>query len=251
VIFAASRHLFVVLKGHRTIIATPDGHIFINPTGNPGMATGGTGDVLTGMIAAWLAQLLDAEAACRLAVFLHGAAGDLAEKEEGQVSMTAADLVARIGDALNRLTNPERTRSGRASRMPAYVTRSEDETQRIAASLAAVLQVGGVVLLSGTLGAGKTLFVRGLAAGLGLDPAEVSSPTFTLVHEYRGGRLPLYHADLYRLDSAAAEELGLEELGAADGILAIEWPERLDREIPGATRVTIEVVDAGTRRIKW
>ncbi len=79
--FATTHRVYVVLKGHRTLIATPDGHVFINPTGNPGMATGGTGDVLTGMIAAWLAQLLDAEAACRLAVFLHGAAGDLAEAE--------------------------------------------------------------------------------------------------------------------------------------------------------------------------
>src|SRR5205814_6813779 len=102
--FAATRHVHVVLKGHRTIIATPDGHIFINPTGNPGMATAGTGDVLTGMIAAWLAQLLDAEAACRLAVFLHGAAGDLAESSEGQVSMTASDVVSHLGDALNQLT---------------------------------------------------------------------------------------------------------------------------------------------------
>ena len=66
----------------------------------PGMATGGTGDVLTGMIAAWLAQLLDAEAACRLAVFLHGAAGDLAEAKEGQVAMTATDVIAHLGDAL-------------------------------------------------------------------------------------------------------------------------------------------------------
>jgi NAD(P)H-hydrate epimerase len=92
------------LKGHRTIIATPEGHLFINPTGNAGMATGGTGDVLTGMIAAWLAQLLDAEAACRLAVFLHGAAGDIAEGNEGQVAMTASDLVGHLGDALNQLT---------------------------------------------------------------------------------------------------------------------------------------------------
>jgi NAD(P)H-hydrate epimerase len=82
--FATTHHLYVVLKGHRTIIATPEGRIFINPTGNAGLATGGTGDVLTGMIAAWLAQLLDAEAACRLAVFLHGAAGDLAEASEGR-----------------------------------------------------------------------------------------------------------------------------------------------------------------------
>ena len=67
------------------------------------MATGGTGDVLTGMIAAWLAQLLDAEAACRLAVFLHGAAGDIAEGNEGQVAMTATDLIGYLGDALNQL----------------------------------------------------------------------------------------------------------------------------------------------------
>jgi NAD(P)H-hydrate epimerase len=95
--------VYVVLKGHRTIVATPEGHLFINPTGNAGMATGGTGDVLTGMIAAWLAQLLDAEAACRLAVFLHGAAGDIAEANEGQVAMTATDLVGYLGDALNQL----------------------------------------------------------------------------------------------------------------------------------------------------
>jgi NAD(P)H-hydrate epimerase len=68
------------------------------------MATGGTGDVLTGMIAAWLGQLLDAEAACRLAVFLHGAAGDLAEADEGQIAMTATDLLAHLGDAFKHLT---------------------------------------------------------------------------------------------------------------------------------------------------
>jgi NAD(P)H-hydrate epimerase len=107
--FAATHRVYVVLKGHRTIIATPEGHVYINPTGNPGMATGGTGDVLTGMVAAWLAQLLDAEAACRLAVFLHGAAGDLAEAEEGQVAMTATDVIANLGSALNRLCNPEQT----------------------------------------------------------------------------------------------------------------------------------------------
>jgi NAD(P)H-hydrate epimerase len=102
--FASTHHVYVVLKGHRTVIATPEGHVFINPTGNAGMATGGTGDVLTGMIAAWLAQLLDAEAACRLAVFLHGAAGDLAEVEEGQVAMTATDLLAQLGEALKQLS---------------------------------------------------------------------------------------------------------------------------------------------------
>ena len=107
--FATTHRVYVVLKGHRTIIATPEGRVFINPTGNPGMATGGTGDVLTGMIAAWLAQLLDAEAACRLAVFLHGAAGDLAEAAEGQVGMTATDLLAQLGEALNGLTRPAKS----------------------------------------------------------------------------------------------------------------------------------------------
>ena len=103
--FATTHHVYVVLKGHRTVIATPTGRVFINPTGNPGMATAGTGDVLTGMVAAWLAQLLDAEAACRLAVFLHGAAGDRAETEHGQIAMTSTDVLDRLGDAVNALLN--------------------------------------------------------------------------------------------------------------------------------------------------
>ncbi len=102
--FATAHHVYVVLKGHRTLIATPDEKVFINPTGNPGMATGGTGDVLTGMVAAWLAQLLDAEAACKLAVYLHGMAGDLADADEGEVALTSADLAAHLGDAVMELT---------------------------------------------------------------------------------------------------------------------------------------------------
>jgi NAD(P)H-hydrate epimerase len=102
--FASAHHVYVVLKGHRTLIATPDEKVFINPTGNPGMATGGTGDVLTGMIAAWLAQLLDAEAACKLAVYLHGMAGDLADADEGEVALTSEDLAAHLGDAVMELT---------------------------------------------------------------------------------------------------------------------------------------------------
>jgi NAD(P)H-hydrate epimerase len=102
--FAVAHRVYVVLKGHRTLIATPDEKVFINPTGNPGMATGGTGDVLTGMIAAWLAQLLDAEAACKLAVYLHGLAGDLAEADEGEASMTSTDVAGHLGDAIMELT---------------------------------------------------------------------------------------------------------------------------------------------------
>ena len=102
--FAKRHQLYVVLKGYRTLVVTPDAKVFVNPTGCPGMATGGTGDVLAGMLAAWLAQLLDAEAACRLAVYLHGSAGELADADHGEVSMTAGDLVDRIGDAILELT---------------------------------------------------------------------------------------------------------------------------------------------------
>jgi ADP-dependent NAD(P)H-hydrate dehydratase / NAD(P)H-hydrate epimerase len=106
---AASNGLIVVLKGQGTVIATPDGRASINLTGNPGMATGGTGDVLTGMIAGWLAQHMDAGDACRLGVFVHGAAGDLAALDEGEVSMTAGDLARRIGRATTALTTPRAT----------------------------------------------------------------------------------------------------------------------------------------------
>ena len=129
-------------------------------------------------------------------------------------------------------------------------TESEDETTEVARTLAATLTPGTVLLLSGQLGAGKTAFVRGLAAGLGIDPEDVSSPTFTLVHEYRGGRLPLYHADLYRLEKTAAEDLGLEEKRVLDGVLAIEWPDRLTHDLPGALTISIEIVDETTRRIR-
>jgi len=112
--FATSHHVYVVLKGYRTLIATPDGRVFVNPTGNAGMATGGTGDVLTGMLAAWLAQLLDAEAACRLAVYLHGSAGDMAAAEMGDVSMVASDLLAHIGPALQQLLTPRKVAGGDA-----------------------------------------------------------------------------------------------------------------------------------------
>jgi tRNA threonylcarbamoyladenosine biosynthesis protein TsaE len=116
---------------------------------------------------------------------------------------------------------------------------SEDDTRAIAAALAPSLAPGAVVLLSGDLGAGKTAFVRGLAEGLGVDPGEVTSPTFTLVHEYRGGRLPLIHVDLYRLDRADLDEIGLDQDLALGGVVAVEWAERLSRSIPGATAIRI------------
>jgi tRNA threonylcarbamoyladenosine biosynthesis protein TsaE len=123
---------------------------------------------------------------------------------------------------------------------------SESETRAIAVRLAADLAAGSVLLLSGDLGAGKTAFVRGLAEGLGISSDDVTSPTFTLVHEYRGGRLPLIHVDLYRLDRADLDEIGLDEDLAAHGVVAIEWAERLTRRIPGA--VSVAIADQGGDR---
>jgi tRNA threonylcarbamoyladenosine biosynthesis protein TsaE len=129
------------------------------------------------------------------------------------------------------------------------LTRSEAETSAAGRGLAAGLGPGSVVLLIGDLGAGKTAFVRGLAEGLGVDPAEVSSPTFTLMQEYRGGRVPLIHVDLYRLaDEREIDDLGLEEIGA-DAVMAIEWAERLPRTPSGAIRVRIDHANDSERHI--
>jgi tRNA threonylcarbamoyladenosine biosynthesis protein TsaE len=129
-----------------------------------------------------------------------------------------------------------------------FTTNSEDETAAVGRALAPRLSAGSAVLLFGDLGAGKTALVRGLAEGLGVAPDEVSSPTFTLVQEYRGGRLPLFHVDLYRLnDPREIDDLGLEEI-ASEGVLAIEWAEKL-RAGPGrsvAVRITHGDGDART-----
>ena len=105
-------------------------------------------------------------------------------------------------------------------------SRSEADTMAAGERLGRTLAAGDVVLLYGDLGAGKTAFVRGLAQGLGAAGSDVSSPTFTLVQEYRGGRAVLYHVDLYRLEPPEVDDLGLEELVLGDGVVAIEWAER-------------------------
>jgi len=134
------------------------------------------------------------------------------------------------------------------------VTESESETVELAAALARGFGGGEVVLLTGELGAGKTAFVRGLARGLGANPEEVSSPTFTIVQEYAGESVTLYHVDLYRLEPAEIDDLGLDDLVAGDGIVAIEWAERwkgrpddvteVRIEDPGEDRRTISIRDA-------
>ena len=129
-------------------------------------------------------------------------------------------------------------------------TSSEDETAQLGRDLAESLAAGAVVLLAGELGAGKTAFVRGLAEGLGIDPADVSSPTFTLIQEYRGGRLPLHHVDLYRLQSIEVDDLGLDDLTRQRGVTAIEWPDRLPRHFGDAIRVNIEHGERDERVIR-
>jgi tRNA threonylcarbamoyladenosine biosynthesis protein TsaE len=127
-------------------------------------------------------------------------------------------------------------------------TTSEEETAAAGEQLASRLGAGDVVLLYGDLGAGKTAFVRGLARGLGASESEVSSPTFTLIQQY-AGRVRLYHVDLYRLEPKEVEELGLEELVSADGIVAIEWAERWHGRPDDAIEVRLEHAGEDERRI--
>lgn len=109
-------------------------------------------------------------------------------------------------------------------------SRSVEETRELGARLGALLEAGDVVLLSGELGAGKTMFVQGIATGLGYG-GTVSSKSFVLLGEYEG-RTKLYHADLYRLDEPEmVEDLAIDEL-IADGVVAVEWPERADERLP-------------------
>jgi tRNA threonylcarbamoyladenosine biosynthesis protein TsaE len=120
------------------------------------------------------------------------------------------------------------------------VTRSEEETRSLGRDLATELAPDGVLLLSGELGSGKTVLARGIGEGLGLDPREVQSPTFTLIREHRGSGGRLVHVDLYRLETEEAAALGLEELLAGTGVKVVEWAERLPFAVPGALALRLE-----------
>jgi tRNA threonylcarbamoyladenosine biosynthesis protein TsaE len=128
-------------------------------------------------------------------------------------------------------------------------TSSEGETAAAGEALGRELRAGDVVLLYGDLGAGKTAFVRGMARGVGANPDEVSSPTFTIVQEYSGPSVTLYHVDLYRLEGAEIDDLGLEDLVSADGIVAIEWADRWKGRPDDAIDVRIDDAGEDQRKI--
>jgi tRNA threonylcarbamoyladenosine biosynthesis protein TsaE len=130
-------------------------------------------------------------------------------------------------------------------------TRSLEETLEFGGRLARELRRGDVIALSGELGAGKTALVKGVARGLGIA-VEVTSPTFTLIHEYGGGRLALYHIDLYRIDSVPqALAIGIEDYLNGTGVTVIEWAERIASLLPPhTTRIRIESLGENTRRIE-
>jgi tRNA threonylcarbamoyladenosine biosynthesis protein TsaE len=118
-------------------------------------------------------------------------------------------------------------------------TASPAETREVGRELARSLAPDGALLLEGDLGAGKTVLVQGLAAGLGIDPAAVQSPTFTLHAVHRGAGGVLHHFDLYRLSAGEVAATGFEELLLGPGVKAVEWAERLPFEIPGARVIRI------------
>ena len=115
------------------------------------------------------------------------------------------------------------------------ITHSPDETRALGRKLAQALQGGTVVAFTGDLGAGKTAFVSGMAEGLGIEE-RVTSPTFTIVNEYEGGRLPLFHFDMYRLGSAdELFHIGWEDYLARNGVCAVEWSENVEEALEGDT----------------
>lgn len=145
---------------------------------------------------------------------------------------------------------PETTNQKQETFAGEFITHSAEETFELAKSVGGGLKGGEVFLLKGDLGAGKTVFAKGLAASLGIDPAEVTSPTFTLVNSYEG-RMRFFHIDLYRLDTGAHQALGLEEiLDDENAVAVIEWAERLDLIPACATTVEMDYVSPVERRVR-
>jgi len=133
------------------------------------------------------------------------------------------------------------------------VSRSPDETARLAAAFYQMVKPDALVALYGPLGAGKTVFVRGLALAAGIHPDEVSSPSFTLINEYLGGKTPIFHLDLYRLKSPVEfYGIGGDEYLTREGIVLIEWAENGGNLIPtDRHNVCFEIIDEQSRRLTF
>jgi len=131
-----------------------------------------------------------------------------------------------------------------------FISNSPDETEAFGRRFAEKIKPGDVIALTGGLGSGKTQFVKGLAAGLSAATA-ATSPTFTLIHEYSGGRLPIYHLDFFRVeDRQSAERLGLDDYFFGDGVSVIEWADRFPGLIPETARwISFEVKSETQRAI--
>ncbi len=130
-----------------------------------------------------------------------------------------------------------------------FLTNSPAETEAVGTALGKILKPGTVIAYRGNLGAGKTAFTRGLARGLGSDEM-VTSPTYTIVNEYLGGRMPLFHFDMYRLASSDdLWDIGWEDYLDRNGVCAVEWSENVADAMEGAISVTIEKLDDDARRI--
>lgn len=130
-----------------------------------------------------------------------------------------------------------------------FITNSPQETEALGAALAKRLPAGTVIAYRGDLGAGKTAFTRGLARGLGCTE-QVTSPTYTIVNEYLGGRLPLFHFDMYRLTSSDdLWDIGWEDYLDRNGICAVEWSENVADAMEHPLNITIEKLGEDTRRI--
>ena len=130
-----------------------------------------------------------------------------------------------------------------------YITNSPSETEAVGAALAQVLQPGTVIAYRGDLGAGKTAFTRGLARGLG-ETERVTSPTYTIVNEYLGGRMPLFHFDMYRLGSEdELFDIGWDDYLERGGVCAVEWSENVWGAMEDAIVITITRLDEDTRKI--
>ena len=133
--------------------------------------------------------------------------------------------------------------------MMIFLTNSPEETEKVGFALARVLEPGTILAYRGDLGAGKTAFTRGLARGLGFTDM-VTSPTYTIVNEYLGGRLPLFHFDMYRLHSSDdLWDIGWEDYLDRNGICAVEWSENVDDALENPLNITIEKTGEESRRI--